>query len=287
MGKCEDEVIVIPSTYNNLPVLKIGDEAFMESSVRAVIISEGITEIGESAFESCRALESVFLPDSLEKIGEDAFKETDRLGVYENGALYVDDWAVSGRTSEVSTNYYDCKLRDDTAGIGPRALYNKFYGKLILPDSVKHINAYAFYFSRVEALILNDSITEIEPYAFAKAYSLKSITFGKYVSSIGEGAFSECSDLPKITIPETVTEIGDKAFEECSSLNAVMLPAGLTKIGSNAFNKCSNILYAEFKNVDGWFSDGEAIDSSTLSNAAEAAKLLKKPLGEWTKKIEN
>ena len=57
--------VVIPSTLRGLPVTGIGLEAFRFCSISNLIISEGITYIGNGAFESCSYLASVKLPDTL------------------------------------------------------------------------------------------------------------------------------------------------------------------------------------------------------------------------------
>lgn len=62
-------------SYDNrsYAVTEIGANAFAWSPVRKVMIAEGITAIGEHAFEGCTGLESVKCPNSLTQIGEKAF----------------------------------------------------------------------------------------------------------------------------------------------------------------------------------------------------------------------
>ena len=69
IGTVTNENIVIPSTYNGLPVTKIADEAFYNcSSIKSVIISEGITEIGIAAFCNCFGLENITIPKGVDHI---------------------------------------------------------------------------------------------------------------------------------------------------------------------------------------------------------------------------
>lgn len=281
MGACADEVVVIPSAYNSIPVLKIADNAFEEQTMRAVVISEGITEIGENAFSHCEQLESVFLPDSMEKIGNYVFSSwAYRLGTYENGLLYVDNWAVDGRTNVEKAK--GCTIREGTVGIGPYAA-SDCSGKCVIPESVKHINANAFYSSDITSLQLNDNIETIEAFAFA-ASDITSVTFGKNLKSIGEQAFYQCAII-QISLPETVTEIGAKAFNNCYELMLVTLPSALTKIGICAFMDCRSLMRVEFGDTEGWISKGAEIDSSALSSPAKAAELLTSILTPWTKKV--
>ena len=53
-----------------------------------------------------------------------------------------------------------------------------------------------------------------------------------YISS---EAFKGCSSLKSVTIGNNVTSIGDWAFEDCTSLTSVTIGSGVTSIGSDAF----------------------------------------------------
>ena len=44
-----------------------------DKNVWSVIIPQGVTIIGDSAFEDCRSLRSVAIPDSVTRIGDAAF----------------------------------------------------------------------------------------------------------------------------------------------------------------------------------------------------------------------
>ena len=73
-GEFADGEIVIPSTYNELPVTIIGDYAFQNCpKLTSIIIPDSITSIGGWAFYSCNNLTSITIPASVTSIGDWAF----------------------------------------------------------------------------------------------------------------------------------------------------------------------------------------------------------------------
>lgn len=72
-----DGGVHIPQTVsyngNEYTVRSIGDKAFAYRPISSVIISEGVTEIGNSAFYKCPFLSSARLPKGVKSLGESAF----------------------------------------------------------------------------------------------------------------------------------------------------------------------------------------------------------------------
>ena len=71
--------------------------------------------------------------------------------------------------------------------------------------------------------------------------SIKFVTIGESVTSIGNYAFYGCDSLTSVTIPNGVTRIGEYAFYDCSSLTSVTIPNGVPSIGVNAFSHCFSL----------------------------------------------
>ena len=69
----EDAELTVPAELDGHPVREIGEEAFRDCDLTTVILPEGLTSIGDSAFYFCNSLTAVTLPDSLTSIGDDAF----------------------------------------------------------------------------------------------------------------------------------------------------------------------------------------------------------------------
>jgi hypothetical protein len=58
---------------------KIGNSAFYGCSMQTVSISSGVVSIGEEAFSHCQSMTSLYLPNTLERIGDKAFYYCTRL----------------------------------------------------------------------------------------------------------------------------------------------------------------------------------------------------------------
>ena len=67
------ESLVIPAAINGLPVISVASYAFGGSTLRSVIISNGVQKIDWFAFYGCSSLSTVTLPNSVVSIGHAAF----------------------------------------------------------------------------------------------------------------------------------------------------------------------------------------------------------------------
>jgi hypothetical protein len=74
IGTCTDTDIVIPSSYEGLPVTKIYGQGFMyQTQITSMIIPESGTFIVGGAFFYCTGLTSITLPSGITDIGADTF----------------------------------------------------------------------------------------------------------------------------------------------------------------------------------------------------------------------
>ena len=71
--------ITIPSEVNGFNVKRIHNRAFYDCSITSVSIPDGVLEIGEHVFYSCRNLMSISIPSSVTTIGSFAFAYCDSL----------------------------------------------------------------------------------------------------------------------------------------------------------------------------------------------------------------
>ena len=213
--------------------------AYKNSNVKKIVIEDGVTSIGESAFENCSSLTSVIIPDSVISIGTSAFHSCNRLT-----SITIPDsvTSIGNFAFEWCSGLSSITLSNNITSIGDFAFHGCPLTSITIPDSVTSIGAMAFHScSNLKSITIPDSVTSIESAVFYNCTSLTSITIPDSVTSIGEYTFSGCSSLTSITIPDSVTSIGRYAFSECSSLTGITIPDSVTSIGYAVFEKCTNL----------------------------------------------
>jgi hypothetical protein len=166
--------------------------------ITAVVIEEGVTTIGNRAFNYCTKLLSVSIPSSIVTIGNDAFRSC-----YSLKAFNVPDGVRS-----IGANAFSGCM-DAT-------------GHLVIPDSVTSIGEAAFASCGITGVTIGSSITEITPSMFSGCVDLKDITIPNGITAIGEWAFQSCS-FSQIVIPASVTSIAGNAFSWCEHLSAFVV----------------------------------------------------------------
>lgn len=182
LGDYTNTDIIIPSSYEGLPVTEIADFAFYdEEKITSVYIPNTITRIGECAFHYCISLRSVSIDGPCE-IGREAF-------------------------------YFCYRIKE-----------------LNLGTQVTKIGDYAFYnCTGLNYLIIPNSTTLIGNSAFDFCYNLVQVTIGSGVTEIGASAFelcykiSEVYNLSKLDIQPKSSDFGGvalRAFAVHSSIEA-------------------------------------------------------------------
>lgn len=188
-----DANVVIPDG-----VTSIGGSAFYQNKIiTTVTIPEGVTSIGKNAFYQCTNLFRVSLPDSLVSLGQSAFSGCEGL----LSITLPEKLEIIGGSA-----FYEC--------------YN--ITKIAIPDSVTNIGSSAFKdCSGLASVTLSNNISEISEETFALCKSLTSIIIPDKVTNIAGYAFGWCSGLTSITIPDSVISMGDSVFW-CDSSNLVI-----------------------------------------------------------------
>ena len=191
--------------YNSL-----GETPWEESSASAVYIADGVTGIGNHAFDGMSTLETLEIqnPGSLTRIGEHAFNGCDKL---------VGPLNLSGVTEMGEYAFNGC----ERLGSGE--------------DN--------------EGVKLSDNLTKIPENAFSSC-GLKNVNIPTRCTEIGNNAFANnsLSQIAALVLPEGLTTIGDNAFsltmgegDTSSGITSLTIPSTVTSIGVDAFSGRRNL----------------------------------------------
>ena len=187
------------------------------NNIVTVLIKDGVTSIGASAFKECVVLNGITIPESVTTIGINAFEGCSDL---ESVVIPDSVTSINGYT------FYGCtSLKSITLS---NALTELEGGDFADCTSLKEI-------------VIPAGVTTIGDFSFNNCVALESIVIPEGVTTIGNYAFSGCKSLSSIKIPETVFDIGCKAFGGCSNLTSIVLPAGIMAIEEDTFNRCSSL----------------------------------------------
>ncbi len=253
--------LVIPSTYEDLPVTKISDESFSDcDSLISVVIPDSVTIIGGGVFYSCQKLAWVTLPKNLTSIGDYSFAFCPSL----TSPIEIPASVTSiGEATFFGLNTSSIKVADGNTKYDSRDNCNAIIetstntliagcGKTVIPDDVASIGTYAFcYCSSLKSIKIPAGVVSIAGSSIAGCVSLSSITVDEnnkiYDSRNGCNAIIEkgsnkliagCKDT---VIPDDVVSIGDNAFAGCTGLKTIKIPSSVASIGCDAFSSCSSL----------------------------------------------
>ena len=114
---------------------------WIDKDFSTVIIEDGITHIGRSAFYDCRSLESITIPDSVKSIGTSAFENCKNLKsvVLPDSVKYIKGFCFTN-----CINLKDIVIPNGVKDIGDCAFSRcRSLKQITIPDSVKKIGNYA------------------------------------------------------------------------------------------------------------------------------------------------
>ena len=269
-SKGRETILYYPSgltgNYTLDPATKrIGGGVFSgRDNITEITIPASVTEIGESAFESCEYLTAVnFLAPAADEqaapltIGNKAFYKCSALTDIEipSRAVSVGDECF-GSAAALKTAIFNEGLQT----IGQKAFFGcKQLESVIIPSTVTEIGAQAFWNNEKLATVTftpcNGAVTPLilgnNVFQYCKA--LTNVVLRKGTKNVPFGAFEGCSALESVTIPTTVCNdnstatraIAENAFNKCVSLTTVNFALGgdlPLSFARNAFGECTSLL---------------------------------------------
>lgn len=242
--------------------------------IKTVVLSEGIINVGERAFENCPNLESVILSDTVSNVGDHAFYNCHKLrnvtvgkglaqiyqGAFQNCSSLCSFTLGEKIKSVGKSAFSECLSLIEIINHSSLALTiggDKYggiakYAKEIHTgeSKVKSCGDYAVYTYDSTLYLINyignETSVTLPEYFDGKRYAIldgfmknndviTDVTVPGTVLSIGREAFAECDALKSVVLGNGITQIADMAFKLSKNLETVTLPEGITQIPFDAF----------------------------------------------------
>ena len=219
---------------------------FYYSSIKSLVIGDGVTTIGNHAFSGCTNLTSITIPDSVTTIGNYAFSGCTNLTsiTIPDGVKTIGDYAFSECAYLETINipdsviYIGADILKNTAwfnyrGKGLITLDNWIYGykgadsdivieidddaKSVVSNAFRNVDVLEFkvsssnpYLTTSDGVLFNKEKTILYAYPLSKTDS--SYIIPDSVVEINSSAFYNCDNLYNITMGKNVKTIGASAF---------------------------------------------------------------------------
>ena len=205
--------------------------ARLNLSVTSIVIEEGVTSIGDYAFENCDNLTSITIPGNVESIGEGAFYSCNNLT--------------------------DVTLQDGVKSIGRSAFIwcNKLTN-IVLPNSITSIEIYAFKdCTSLTSIKIPDSVTSIGKDAFKNCSSLQTISLS-CKSTLKRSDFGDKADLVSYAShilkktaakAKTCAEDGNKEYWTCEHCGKYFLSNDTNPETAKAVEQSETVIPASHK----------------------------------------
>lgn len=246
--------------------------------IHTIEVSEGVVSIGSVAFNDCKNLVSVTLPDSLEVIGQYAFSNTTSL----THITFGENLHTIGARAFQNSNIRILSIPEGVTTIGERAFYGSQITEITLPKSVTSIGEDVFFqcynlkkiavdsentaYSSWDNVLYSKDRTTLLCYPFTKTNTHYTVPSG--VETVAKNAFYDNDNLKSIVLPGSITTICETAFYDCRSLESITIGSSLQTVEESAFTSCNNISYVYFGGtVEDWANVEIYSGNSTLANS--------------------
>lgn len=175
--------------------------------------------IASGAFEGCKKLSKVILPDGIIHLGSYTF--------FESGLEEIN-------------------LPESVESIGAGCFADCFIKCVTLPKKVTELNDCVFGgCACLTEVNLHGGVTRVGLYAFEECFSLESIDLGGGVTEIGVGAFQNCNKLKSVTVGDALKIIEACAFKGCVLLSDLRFGPWVEAVEEMAFEDCKAITRVE------------------------------------------
>ena len=202
-----------------------------DTEIIDLVIPEGVTRIGQYAFERCEAIKSVTFPKSLTSIGWNTFYYSGLESVtIPEGVTEIEEG-----TFQHCGNLASVTIPEGVTKIGFCAFSNSGLTSLTLPSTIREMSQSFYGCENLATLTLTDGITTLGS-SFYGCPALKKVYIPGSVKNIGSSDFSRCSNLETVTIGEGTEEI---QFQDCEKLSSITIPSTAKSV--LGFRNCKSL----------------------------------------------
>lgn len=222
-------VLTITGTGAMFDFARIGSKvrpwSAKKDDIKKVVISEGVTNIGEYAFAECINLTEVQLPSTIKSIngsGTSGIQGTDTLSY----------GAFRGCTSLTKINFPSGLQTIETVAFRECTALKE----IVLPDSLTSIGRAAFVnCTALSKVAFGSGITEVPIECFYNCSSLRTINWGTNITSISGWAFYN-TFVYDVEVPESISKIGERGFANCTAFRSATVYNKDCSFGTLAFD---------------------------------------------------
>ena len=151
--------------------------ALYSSSLRELVIPEGVKSMGNNAVDYAPYLREVTLPSTLEKISPEPIRSAEKL----------ERITVNGKSPAVCDKDGVLFSADGKTLIKYPENRGVWY---VVPSGTEKIDFRAFYNTEIYGIEFPETLKNIDNYAFEECLSLDRLEFPDSLERIGAGAFS-------------------------------------------------------------------------------------------------
>lgn len=220
-------------------VTTIGNSAFIDCvNATNFEIAPSVTYVASSAFSNCTALETIVIPDSVTEMSIRVFAGCTNL---KNVTLSEGLTTIPQMTFQSCASLKTLDLPKDITKISDSAFYESGLESIIIPENVKVIEYGAFIRNNSLKYVEIQGAEEIFGSAFEQCENLETVIIADGIKEIYHNVFKNCKSLKNVSLGEGLNDINSTMFNYCSSLETITIPASCKTIEFNTFNYCTSI----------------------------------------------
>lgn len=236
----------------------IGQYAFYDSDIEIVTIPLGVEVIRHNAFNNCSKLIKVYIPETVECLGDLSYP----FNVFAGSSNLYEIVVASDNKIFKSVNNSIIEI-----------ISNKLItasNNTVIEDGITVIGYSAFEGLNIEYVDIPDSVVEIEWEAFNNCKNLKEVKLSQNITTIPTRAFYNCEALEIINLENiryidsrafynckfktlhlpNILEIDEAAFSMCKELKSVLLSDSIINISDYVFYRCESLDYINLNNIE-------------------------------------